>query len=69
MKHLNIKRINKYNEFEKVIKKFKNVKLILLQTEGDSVDIDQIFFDSIPGMRESGWNYELYKLSMYFFLI
>ncbi len=57
--------MNKYNEFERVLKKFKNVYKILIKNEGDSVEIDQYFFESIPGIKESGWNHELYKQSMY----
>jgi histone acetyltransferase len=63
-KFLNVKRKYSFNEFEESIKK-NNIDLNSLKRKNkeneEIIEISEELFNSIPGMKESGWTYNDYK--------
>ena len=64
-KFLNVKRKYSYSEFEEEIKK-KGIDLNALKKKNkeneENIEITEELFNSIPGMKESGWTYKDYKI-------
>jgi histone acetyltransferase len=64
-KYLNIKRRHTFSEFEEELKK-KGIDLNSLKKKSkgneESIEITKELFECIPGMIESGWKYEDYKI-------
>ena len=63
-KFLNVKRKYSFKEFEESIKK-NNIDLNSLKRKNkeneEIIEISEELFNSIPGMKESGWTYNDYK--------
>jgi histone acetyltransferase len=64
-KFLNVKRKYTFTEFESELKK-QGIDLNTLKKKNkeneESIEITKELFNCIPGMKESGWTYEDYKL-------